>query len=143
MGDASTAAANGSADSVTVADGAESLDLVLHGAPHVLSIMVDTSAADGVPVLCIDLEEGAVTTRDEAVDASVTSWHADFPAPYLESITSKTGSFKRFTTFVSMLLTAMRRAAAAERGLKTVTGDASVSIELLTYADLVSVLLRM
>jgi coiled-coil domain-containing protein 61 len=52
-------------------------------------------------------------------------WHAEFLASYIESITSKTGSFKRFPVLVKMLLTAMRHQ------------TDSVALDLLTYADLV------
>lgn len=111
---------------------AESVRVVLHGDAYTLSATVDASS--DVPVLSIDLElelEAAGSPEQPLLPHPPPSWHADFPAPYLEGITTKTGSLKRFPTFVTMLLTAMRRAAGGAGP------DTSVSIELLTLADLV------
>jgi hypothetical protein len=55
------------------------------------------------------------------------SWHAEFTAAYIENITSKTGSFKKFSVLVKMLLGALRQ--------QTET----VFLDLLTFSDLVSV----
>eukprot|EP00904_Undaria_pinnatifida_P012913 jgi/Undpi1/8752/HiC_scaffold_25.g11214.m1 len=51
-------------------------------------------------------------------------WRGEFPAKYVEGITQKTGSAKKFPVFVKMLLTALGH------------GSDSVFIDLLTYADL-------
>ena len=36
-------------------------------------------------------------------------WRGDFSAKYLEDITQKTGSFKKFPVFVKMLVTALKQ----------------------------------
>ncbi|KAL4427003.1 hypothetical protein ABPG77_009564 [Micractinium sp. CCAP 211/92] len=66
-----------------------------------------------------DLLEVVVERKD---DASV--WSATYAAKYVEEITAKTGSFKRFPVFVRMLLGALRQE------------SDSVSLDLLTYSDL-------
>ncbi|KAL5008943.1 hypothetical protein ScPMuIL_014524 [Solemya velum] len=53
-------------------------------------------------------------------------WRATFDSAYIEDLTHKTGNFKQFNIFVSMLESAI-----------TQTTD-SVSLDLLTYADLES-----
>ncbi|XP_052769187.1 centrosomal protein CCDC61-like [Mya arenaria] len=53
-------------------------------------------------------------------------WRADFDAAYVEDLTHKTGNFKQFNIFVSML----------ESGI--IQASESVSLDLLTYADLES-----
>ena len=66
------------------------------------------------PSLVIDVEDADTNE----------CWSGTFAAAYLEGITHKTGSFKRFPVLHSMLISAMR-------------GDAdSVSLDLLTFADL-------
>jgi coiled-coil domain-containing protein 61 len=52
-------------------------------------------------------------------------WRGEFPARYIEDITTKTGVPKKFPEFIRMVL----------RSLKGQEGD-SVYIDLLTYADL-------
>jgi coiled-coil domain-containing protein 61 len=52
-------------------------------------------------------------------------WRGEFPAKYIEDVTSKTGVPKKFADFVKMVL----------RSLKGQEGD-SVYIDLLTYNDL-------
>ncbi|KAL4457977.1 hypothetical protein ABPG75_012842 [Micractinium tetrahymenae] len=66
-----------------------------------------------------DLLEVAVEQKE---DASV--WSAAFAAKYVEEITAKTGSFKRFPVFAKMLLSALRQE------------SDSVFVDLLTYGDL-------
>lgn len=51
-------------------------------------------------------------------------WKSSFSPPYIEDLTKKTGNFKQFEVFVSMLETAIRKS------------SDSVSLDLLTYADL-------
>eukprot|EP01028_Stygiella_incarcerata_P008820 TRINITY_DN3957_c0_g1_i1.p1 TRINITY_DN3957_c0_g1~~TRINITY_DN3957_c0_g1_i1.p1 ORF type:complete len:582 (-),score=159.74 TRINITY_DN3957_c0_g1_i1:120-1865(-) len=54
-------------------------------------------------------------------------WNAEFPSTYVEEITTKTGSYKRFDVFVRMLHRALTS------GDK---GDGTISLDLLTSADL-------
>ncbi|CAK4755403.1 unnamed protein product [Aphanomyces euteiches] len=51
-------------------------------------------------------------------------WGAHFPSLYIEELTKKTGNFKRFHTFVNMLISALNHK------------SESVFIDLLTYSDL-------
>ena len=85
-----------------------SFQLHLHG----LSYELRVSADDGA--LHLDLEE-----HDGG-----QLWMGDFSAQYVEEITRKTGSFKKFALFVQMLEAAL--------------GDESESVfvDVLTYADL-------
>lgn len=53
-------------------------------------------------------------------------WRADFDTAYVEDLTHKTGNFKQFNIFVSMLESAVIQA------------SDSVSLDLLTYSDLES-----
>ena len=108
----------------TLEPSSESLDLVFHGAAWNLSLSIlrDGRAAPGAggvgcpePVLAIDLEELATGA----------TWHAEFAASYIEMLTSKTGSSKRFDVLVKMLRGALFRQSDA------------VFLDLLTYADLV------
>lgn len=95
----------------------DSVDILFHGTVYNLSVTVFDSAPE--PMLALDLE-----------DLSTGSlWHAEYASSYIESITSKTGSFKRFSVLVKMLLTAMRQQ------------TESVALDLLTYADLVSMMM--
>ena len=99
-----------------VQDSADSLDLVFHGAAYNLSITVSSSRAGGAPEasLALDLEELG----------SGAAWHAEFTASYIEMLTSKTGSSKRFDVLVKMLRGALFRHSDA------------VFLDLLPYADL-------
>lgn len=102
----------------------DSVDLLFHGQAYNLAATVIDPAAAGSasaagyagtePMLAIDLEELSTGAL----------WHAEYSASYIESITSKTGSFKRFPVLVKMLLTAMRHQ------------TDSVALDLLTYSDL-------
>lgn len=64
--------------------------------------------------LCVQVESQSDGTR----------WRGDFTARYLEDITSRTGSFKKYGVFVKMLTSAL-----------TEQSDA-VFVDLLTYEDL-------
>lgn len=90
------------------------MDIVFHGVPYNLAITVAESAQPE-PTLAVDLEQ---------LDTGA-AWHGEFSASYVENITSKTGSFKRFPVLVKMLMGALRQ--------QTET----VFLDLLTYADLV------
>ena len=92
----------------------QSVDVLLHGSAYNLSVSV--SGSDGVDEhLAVDLEDLATGN----------AWHGEFSAAYVENVTSKTGSFKRFGVLVKMLQGALLRQ------------TASVFLDLLTYADLV------
>jgi hypothetical protein len=101
----------------------DSVDVVFHGVAYNLCLSTLTDGGGGgaggapasEPTLALDLEELA----------SGATWHGEFPAAYIESITAKTGSFKRFDVLVKMLQGALWRQAD------------TVYLDLLTYADLV------
>ncbi len=65
----------------------DSVDVVFHGASYSLSLSTYEPAGGGEPALGLDLEDLA----------SGASWHGEFTASYIESVTGKTGSFKRLT----------------------------------------------
>ena len=89
------------------------LDIVFHDIAYNLQLTV-TKSADGEE-LAIDLEE---------LGASA-SWHGEFSESFIESMTSKTGSFKKFDVFVQMLRSALWQQ------------SETVFVDLLTYSDLV------
>jgi coiled-coil domain-containing protein 61 len=93
----------------------DSVDVVFHGTAYNLCLSTFTDGSAAEPTLALDLEELATGA----------AWHGEFPAAYIESITSKTGSFKRFDVLVMMLQGALWRQAD------------TVYLDLLTYADLV------
>ena len=102
------------------ADGAiepssESLDLMFHGCAYNLQVTVVRGVGSSEPALAVDLEELSTGA----------AWHAEFTSSYIEMVTSKTGSFKRFDVLVKMLRGALFRQSDA------------VFLDLLTYADLV------
>ena len=53
-------------------------------------------------------------------------WHGEFSASYIEEVTQKTGNFKKFSVFVKMLTTSLKRDQKSE----------TVFADLLTYSDL-------
>ncbi len=95
----------------------DSVDIVFHGSAYNLAVTVHEDAQPE-PTLAVDLED--LTSPGGAL-----SWHGEFSASYLENITSKTGSFKRFPVLVKMLMGALRQQ------------TEHVFLDLLTYADLV------
>ncbi|XP_074786856.1 centrosomal protein CCDC61 [Athene noctua] len=68
----------------------------------------------------------ARSTLEVEVEAPLTSeqWRGEFDAAFIEDLTHKTGNFKQFGIFCSMLESALRQS------------SDSVSLDLLTYADL-------
>ncbi|XP_028396331.1 coiled-coil domain-containing protein 61-like [Dendronephthya gigantea] len=70
--------------------------------------------------------------RDEVVIVeaedrlTADQWRAEFDARYIEDLTHKTGNFKQFKVFVNMIESALNK------------DSPSVSLDLLTYADLQS-----
>ncbi|CAK6953615.1 centrosomal protein CCDC61 isoform X2 [Scomber scombrus] len=71
----------------------------------------------------VELEKGVLIVE---VSDSMTAdqWRGEFDPAYIEDLTRKTGNFKQFPIFCSMLESAVRK-----------TSD-SVTLDLLTYADL-------
>ncbi|XP_038565078.1 centrosomal protein CCDC61 isoform X4 [Micropterus salmoides] len=71
----------------------------------------------------IEVDKGLLIVE---ISDSVTAdqWRGDFDPAYIEDLTRKTGNFKQFPIFCSMLESAVRK-----------TTD-SVTLDLLTYADL-------
>ncbi|CAJ1064213.1 centrosomal protein CCDC61 isoform X4 [Xyrichtys novacula] len=83
-------------------------DIVFRGVEFSVKIEVDKS------VLIVEISDSV--TADQ--------WRGDFDPAYIEDLTRKTGNFKQFPIFCSMLESAVRK-----------TSD-SVTLDLLTYADL-------
>ncbi|EQC33264.1 hypothetical protein SDRG_09246 [Saprolegnia diclina VS20] len=74
----------------------------------------------------VQRDELHVQVEEESLKATadVDRWGGAFPAMYIEELTKKTGNFKRFYTFVNMLVSALNHK------------SDSVFIDLLTYSDL-------
>ncbi|KAG7515840.1 hypothetical protein JOB18_016989 [Solea senegalensis] len=90
-------------------DGSEVMeDIVFRGEEFSVKIEVDNS------LLMVEIADS--TTADQ--------WRGEFDPAYIEDLTRKTGNFKQFPIFCSMLESAVRK-----------TSD-SVTLDLLTYADL-------
>lgn len=83
-------------------------DIVFRGAEFSVKIVVDKG------LLIVEISDSV--TADQ--------WRGDFDPVYIEDLTRKTGNFKQFPIFCSMLESAVRK-----------TSD-SVTLDLLTYADL-------
>jgi len=92
----------------------DSVDVSFHGTAYSLSITT-YSENGGELMLGVDLESLSLGT----------TWHGEFPASYVEGVTGKTGSFKRFDIFVKMFQGALWRQ------------SDTVFLDLLTYGDLV------
>ncbi|CAM9758509.1 unnamed protein product, partial [Choristocarpus tenellus] len=83
--------------------------LTIHGSTYFI-----TTSVSGRELLRVEAEADDGTSR----------WAGEFPSKYVEGITHKTGSAKRFSVFVKMLLSGLAM------------GSDSVFVDLLTYADL-------
>uniref|UniRef100_A0A3Q3WU17 Centrosomal protein CCDC61 n=1 Tax=Mola mola TaxID=94237 RepID=A0A3Q3WU17_MOLML len=83
-------------------------DIVFRGVEFSVKIEVDKG------LLIVEIAD--LMTADQ--------WRGDFDPAYIEDLTHKTGNFKQFPIFCSMLESAVRK-----------TSD-SVTLDLLTYADL-------
>ncbi|XP_070839797.1 centrosomal protein CCDC61 isoform X4 [Chaetodon trifascialis] len=83
-------------------------DIVFRGVEFSVKIEVDKG------LLIVEISDSL--TADQ--------WRGDFDPAYIEDLTRKTGNFKQFPIFCSMLESAVRK-----------TSD-SVTLDLLTYADL-------
>ncbi|XP_061608755.1 centrosomal protein CCDC61 isoform X2 [Phyllopteryx taeniolatus] len=90
-------------------EGSEVMEnIVFRGAEFAVKVEVDKG------VLLVEISDSK--TADQ--------WKGEFDPAYIEDLTRKTGNFKQFPIFCSMLESAMRK-----------TSD-SVTLDLLTYADL-------
>jgi coiled-coil domain-containing protein 61 len=58
-------------------------------------------------------------------------WRGDFSCKYVEDITQKTGSFKKFAIFVKMLIQALK-----QHANQVLAENQEVSVRLMTTADL-------
>ncbi|KAF0751049.1 hypothetical protein AaE_006519, partial [Aphanomyces astaci] len=74
----------------------------------------------------VESDELHVQVEEQSLKGGADSdrWGAHFPSLYIEELTKKTGNFKRFYTFVNMLMSALQHK------------SESVFIDLLTYSDL-------
>ena len=64
-------------------------------------------------------------------------WRGDYSAKFVEELTNKTGTFKKFNVFVKMLLSAAK-SQQMDQGIENVDpGSNVVSLALLTQQDLV------
>lgn len=77
-------------------------------------------------IVTMTVKNDTVLTVEVEDKLTADQWRADFDAAYIEDLTHKTGNFKQFSIFVSMLESAIIQA------------SESVSLDLLTYADLES-----
>ncbi|GMH44351.1 hypothetical protein BSKO_12285 [Bryopsis sp. KO-2023] len=95
--------------SLASVEDSETVQCKLHGVEYVLSV---STLKDGV--LVVEVEQTADASR----------WKGEFSSRYVEDITAKTGNFKKYPTFTTMLLSALK-------------GQSdSVFIDVLTYGDL-------
>uniref|UniRef100_A0A8C8AG61 Centrosomal protein CCDC61 n=1 Tax=Otus sunia TaxID=257818 RepID=A0A8C8AG61_9STRI len=86
-------------------------------------VQADCSFGLGAHTVRLALARSALAVEVEAA-RTAERWRGDFDAAFIEDLTHKTGNFKQFGIFCSMLESALRRS------------SASVSLDLLTYADL-------
>lgn len=77
-------------------------------------------------IVTMTVKDGSTLTLEVEDKLTADQWRADFDAAYIEDLTHKTGNFKQFNIFISML----------ESGI--IQASESVSLDLLTYADLES-----
>uniref|UniRef100_A0A3B4A3Q9 Centrosomal protein CCDC61 n=1 Tax=Periophthalmus magnuspinnatus TaxID=409849 RepID=A0A3B4A3Q9_9GOBI len=90
-------------------EGAELMkDIVFRGVEFAVKMEVDNG------LLIVEISDS--TTADQ--------WRGEFDPAYIEDLTRKTGNFKQFAIFCSMLESAVKRS------------SDSVTLDLLTYADL-------
>ncbi|KAL4238643.1 Coiled-coil domain-containing protein 61 [Mactra antiquata] len=90
-------------------DATVSAAYIFHGVEYIVTMNVKNES-----ILTVEVEDKL--TADQ--------WRADLDAAYIEDLTHKTGNFKQFSIFVSML----------ESGI--IQASESVSLDLLTIADL-------
>ncbi|CAM9880362.1 unnamed protein product, partial [Ectocarpus fasciculatus] len=99
----------------------ETSRLVFHGVAHVVTTSVVAAAAAAAAAA------GSTLRVEVETEDGKSRWCGEFPARYVEGITQKTGSAKKFPVFVKMLLAALGHDS---------SGSGSVFVDLLTYADL-------
>ncbi|KAI8834351.1 hypothetical protein BJ741DRAFT_665876 [Chytriomyces cf. hyalinus JEL632] len=63
--------------------------------------------------------------------SAVKRWSGSFSSQYIEQVTKKTGNFKRFTVFCEMI-----SAASSNNNHTSLSGQANVSLDLISAADL-------
>lgn len=85
---------------------------VFRGIEYVVTLMID------------NIKEMFVLEVEDRLTSD--QWRGQFDAKYIEDLTHKTGNFKQFTVFISMLESALSK------------NSNSVSVDLLTYGDLES-----
>eukprot|EP01035_Chromulina_nebulosa_P023958 gene23958-31098_t len=82
--------------------------LDFHGTIYIVNLSADISS------MLIDIEDAESSDR----------WTFEFSASYVEDMTLKAGSYKKFEVFVRMLVSALSR------------NSESVFVDVLTYSDL-------
>ncbi|XP_054039874.1 centrosomal protein CCDC61 isoform X1 [Rissa tridactyla] len=86
-------------------------------------LQADLAFRGGGHTVRLRLAPAALGVEVEA-HGTVDQWRGEFDAAFIEELTHKTGNFKQFGVFCSMLESALTQS------------SESVSLELLTYADL-------
>ncbi|TPX71017.1 hypothetical protein CcCBS67573_g06328 [Chytriomyces confervae] len=82
--------------------------------------------------LQINAGESLSIELDAAHSSSgVKRWSGSFSSQYIEQVTKKTGNFKRFTVFCEMI-----SAASSNNNHSSLSGQANVSLDLISVADL-------
>ncbi|KAJ3248827.1 Coiled-coil domain-containing protein 61 [Chytriomyces hyalinus] len=82
--------------------------------------------------LQINAGESLSIELDAAHSSSgVKRWSGSFSSQYIEQVTKKTGNFKRFTVFCEMI-----SAASSNNNHSSLSGQANVSLDLISAADL-------
>ncbi|NWV49323.1 CCD61 protein, partial [Daphoenositta chrysoptera] len=86
-------------------------------------LQADCAFRPGAHTVRLGLARAALRVEVEA-HGTADLWRAEFDASFIEDLTRKTGNFKQFGIFCSMLESALTQS------------SESVSLELLTYSDL-------
>ncbi|NXW66185.1 CCD61 protein, partial [Eurystomus gularis] len=86
-------------------------------------LQADCAFRNGGHTVRLTLTRSALEVEVEA-HLTADQWRGEFNAAFIEDLTHKTGNFKQFSIFCSMLESALMKS------------SESVSLELLTYADL-------
>ncbi|KAF1584315.1 Coiled-coil domain-containing protein 61, partial [Eudyptes moseleyi] len=86
-------------------------------------LQADYTFRHGAHAVRLTLARSALEVEVEA-HLTADQWRGEFDAAFIEDLTHKTGNFKQFGVFCSMLESALTQS------------SESVSLELLTYADL-------
>ncbi|KAM9258586.1 centrosomal protein CCDC61 [Morus bassanus] len=86
-------------------------------------LQADVTFRHGVHSVRLTLARSALEVEVEA-HLTADTWRGEFDADFIEDLTRKTGNFKQFSIFCNMLESALTQS------------SESVTLELLTYADL-------